>query len=242
MEGLALSANLARGWRAPTLFELFARGPRIGEARYEVGRNDLEVERGTNLDLGLKWMLGPVQGSVELYRNLIGNYIYLAPTGEVRDGLRVYEHRQADALLRGIEASAEIQPVVDLALRVRFDAVEGTNRATGNPLPLIPPPRGVVEVEYQSSELPWVNRGYASFEVEKNWTQRRLHEFDFPTEGYYLLNLGAGLEKTYGGRTFRVDLRVTNLADASYKSFLSRYKEFALNPGRNVVLRLGHDF
>ncbi|GIW51189.1 MAG: TonB-dependent receptor [Gemmatimonadales bacterium] len=242
IRGLALSVNLARGWRAPTLFELFARGPRIGEARYEVGRPDLQVERGTNLDLGLRWMLGPVLGSIEVYRNSIDNYVYLAPTGELRDGLRVYEHRQGDALLRGVEVTGEVQPLADLAVRAKFDAVEGTNRASGEPLPLMPPPRGTLEAEYQSSELPWVSRGYASFEVEKNWTQRRLSEFDFPTDGYVLLNLGAGLEKTYSRRTFRLDLRVTNLADAKYRSFLSRYKEFALNPGRNIVLRLGYDF
>src|SRR2546428_722899 len=35
--GLSLSLNLGRAWRAPTLFELFANGPHIGEARYELG-------------------------------------------------------------------------------------------------------------------------------------------------------------------------------------------------------------
>ena len=36
----------------------------------------------------------------------------------------------------------------------------------------------------------------------------------------------------------RVDLTVRNAADASYRDFLSRYKEFALNPGRNVIVRV----
>jgi hypothetical protein len=31
---------------------------------------------------------------------------------------------------------------------------------------------------------------------------------------------------------------VRNATNVSYRSFLSRYKEFALDPGRNVVLRI----
>jgi len=40
------------------------------------------------------------------------------------------------------------------------------------------------------------------------------------------------------GRIGRVDIAVKNVTNASYRSFLSRYKEFALDPGRNVVLRV----
>jgi len=31
---------------------------------------------------------------------------------------------------------------------------------------------------------------------------------------------------------------VRNVGNTAYRSFLSRYKEFALDPGRNLVLRL----
>ena len=36
----------------------------------------------------------------------------------------------------------------------------------------------------------------------------------------------------------RVDLSIRNATNVSYRSFLSRYKEFALDPGRNVLIRL----
>jgi len=32
---------------------------------------------------------------------------------------------------------------------------------------------------------------------------------------------------------------VKNVLNTSYRDFLSRYKTFALNPGRNIVLRVG---
>lgn len=43
-------------------------------------------------------------------------------------------------------------------------------------------------------------------------------------------------------RTARLDLRVSNALNAKYTDFLSRYKEFALNPGRSFVLRAGTGF
>src|SRR3989449_79051 len=41
---LSLSLNVGRAWRAPTLFELFANGPHIGEARYELGDSTMKPE------------------------------------------------------------------------------------------------------------------------------------------------------------------------------------------------------
>src|SRR5439155_1659138 len=52
---VALTANLGRAWRAPTLFELFANGPHLGEARYEIGDPGLKPEAGTNMDVGVRW-------------------------------------------------------------------------------------------------------------------------------------------------------------------------------------------
>src|SRR5213082_1028577 len=57
----ALTANVGRAWRAPTLFELFSNGPHLGEARYEIGDPGLEPEAGTNLDVGVRWQGGRVR-------------------------------------------------------------------------------------------------------------------------------------------------------------------------------------
>ena len=35
--------------------------------------------------------------------------------------------------------------------------------------------------------------------------------------------------------------QVRNALDTRYRDFLSRYKAFALNPGRNIVVRLSTD-
>ena len=82
----------------------------------------------------------------------------------------------------------------------------------------------------------------ASIDVEINAKQTHLGPFDTATDGYTLLGLDAGIARRLGSRPIRFDIRVRNLTDKAYKSFLSRYKSFALDPGRNVLVRLSMDF
>ena len=241
----ALSANVGRAWRAPTLFELFSNGPHLGEARYEIGDATLQPEVGTDVDIGVRWQSGRVRAELAAYRNAIGRFIFITPTDSFvtvsptpPDSLRVYRYRQADARLLGGEAELEVAVAAALSLRARADAVRGTNEATNEPLPLVPPARGAFAAEFHRSGLAWADRAYAGAEVELVTRQTRVNPLDIPTGGYTLVNLSAGLTRPMLGRIGRVDLSVRNVANVSYRSFLSRYKEFALDPGRNVVLRV----
>ena len=241
----ALTANVGRAWRAPTLFELFSNGPHLGEARYEIGDATLQPEVGTDVDIGVRWQSGRVRAELAAYRNAIGRFIFITPTDSFvtvsttpPDSLRVYRYRQADARLLGGEAELEVAVAAALSLRARADAVRGTNEATNEPLPLVPPARGAFAAEFHRSGLAWADRAYAGAEVELVTRQTRVNPLDIPTGGYTLFNLSAGLTRPMLGRIGRVDLSVRNVANVSYRSFLSRYKEFALDPGRNVVLRV----
>ena len=234
---LALTANLGRAWRAPTLFELFANGPHLGEARYELGRPDLKPEAGTDLDVGLRWQRARVRVELSAYRNDIGRFIYITPTDSfvhvtATDSLRLYRYEQADARLVGGEAAVEVALTSAVTLRAGTDAVRGTNQATAEPLPLMPPARATLGAEWHGSGV------HAGAAVEVHTRQTRLNPLDVPTAGYSLLNLSGGWERPLWGRLMRVDLAVRNATNVSYRSFLSRYKEFALDAGRNVVVRI----
>jgi len=235
---VALAANFGRAWRAPNLFELFANGPRIGEARYDIGQPDLETEAATSLDLSVRWETPRVRGEVAAFRNQVGRFIYASPTDEFVDSLRVYQYAQADARLLGAEASVEADVVGPLTVMARADAVRGTNLELDEPLPLIPPARGVFGADLHTRGTGWVHWAHAGAEVEVYAEPTRLASNEVATDGYALVNVTGGAETAVGGRTLRLDLEVRNLFDTAYRSFLSRYKEFALNPGRNVLVRL----
>ncbi len=235
LPGISLTANVGTAWRAPTLFELYASGPRLGEARYEIGDPSLGKERALDVDAGLRWEKDRVRGHVALYRNDFSDFLYIQPTGRTQDGYAVYEYRQADAVLKGGEASLEVEAGPWLAVSATGDLVRATNQDTDEPLPLIPPKKATLRAELHGSPS-WAERAFVSVEGELVAAPDRLNPLDIPVDGYQLLNFAAGADGRWGGRDLRVDLSVHNALDTSYRDFLSRYKAFALNPGRDVSL------
>ena len=238
---MAMTANIGRAWRAPTLFELFANGPHVGESRFEQGDATLVPEAGVTGDLSLRWRGARLQGELSAFASSYSHYIYVTPTGGVQDSLPVYVYRQGDATLAGAEGRIEALVVRDVSVRARADFVNGTLE-NGGPLPLLPPLAGDVGVDWRLSELSWATRASLSVDAELAARQRRIAAYDVPTAGYGLLHFGAQLEKPIGGRVVRIELAVRNALNTSYKNFLSRYKRFALDPGRNIVVRVGTDF
>jgi iron complex outermembrane receptor protein len=67
-------------------------------------------------------------------------------------------------------------------------------------------------------------------------------ESGYQSAGYTLLNLGAGFTLPVAGKGLRVDLTLRNALDKKYSNFLSRYKTYALDPGRNLTVRLSTGF
>ena len=241
---IAVAANVGRAWRAPTLFELFTNGPHPGEARFEIGQAGLVPEAGLNFDLSIRWQAERVRGEVAGFSNTIDHYIYIAPTGTrtcpdpaivcaPQDSLPVYRYAQADARLVGGEASLEVAAGSAIALSARADFVRGERRDNQEPLPQIPPLRAKLGAEWHHGT------GGAGVDVDLVARQTRLSSFDQGTAGYGLLDLFGSFEPRLGPRAFRVEVQAKNVLNTSYRDFLSRYKAFALNPGRNIVLRVG---
>jgi outer membrane receptor protein involved in Fe transport len=238
----AVTANVGRAWRAPTLFELFANGPRLGEARYEIGDATLDPETSLNLDGSIRWSNRRAHAEIAGFHNRIDDFIYIEPTGQQQGNLQVYRYAHALATLSGAEVSADVDPTNLLTLRGRYDVVRGTNEDTDEPLPLMPPSRATFEAEVHGIGLGWAEHAHLGLDVEVTSKQTRLGPFDLGTDGYTLLGVDAGIARRLGSRPIRFDVRVRNLTDKAYRSFLSRYKSFALDPGRNILIRLSAEF
>jgi len=230
---LALTGNAGLAWRAPTLFELYSNGPLLAEGRYEIGDQTLKPERALDLDLSARWEGSKMRGEISGFRNDIRDFIYLAPTAQRLMGFQVFRHEHADALLTGGEVSAEFQVAKPVTLRGRYDFVRGTNRDLDQPLPLMPPARVAGGADFHFAPT-WASSVFAGAEVEHVARQDRPNPDDFVTGAYTLLNFDFGVER----KGLRLDVGVRNAADVRYRSFLSRYKQFALEPGRNIIIRI----
>ncbi|MCI0705870.1 MAG: TonB-dependent receptor [Ignavibacteriae bacterium] len=243
-EQSSLSANVGRGWRAPTPFELFVDGVHEGTVQYLVGDNALSTESSLNIDLSYRYITNRMQAEVTVFRNAINKYIYISPTGtfDLVSGYEIYLIKQADATLIGTEISLQAQVANWLVLKGGFDYVQGENETTGKPLPLVPASRFKAGARLLTSEMGPILDPYFSIDVRAVMKQDRIEDYELPTGGYTLVDIGFGGALALGSKRISLDAGVENLLDTEYRSHLSRYKAYALNAGRNITLKVGIPF
>lgn len=242
-EWASLVASIGRGFRAPAAPDLFANGFHEGTRAFERGNPNLRIETSLNTDLGLRIEHARVTGEASVFRNAIDDFIYLRPFGTGGAAFDSLEVVQGNALLRGAEARVAVRTLPWLTLQAAGDIVRGTNRTVDVPLTFVPPPRVQLGARIEPSRLgSVVMRPWLSVSAERNWRQTRLDPRDVAPAGYTLWQLGGGGTLLVGARVLVVDLAVRNVFDTRYRSFMSRYKEFADGPGRAVVLRVTTEF
>ena len=240
----ALVLNVGRGFRAPSAYELFANGVHEGTVRYERGDPTLGTETSLNTDLAFRVQSNNVRAELGGFVNLVNDFIYPDPSGatDPESGFAIYDFRQADARLVGIEAVAEYHPIALIHLRGTADWVRGQNLDLDQPLPFVPPLRVTYGAGVEVDRLGPLLSPHLSLQGETNARQNRLDPGDTAPPGYTLAHLGGGFNLSAGAQAFSVDLQVRNLFNARYASFLSRYKAYALDGGRNIILRVGTSF
>ncbi|MBK7593920.1 MAG: TonB-dependent receptor [Gemmatimonadetes bacterium] len=150
-EPIALVANVGRGFRAPSPFELFSNGVHEGTVRFERGNAGLKNETSLNVDLAVRAQSSAVQGELGVFRNAIANYIYPNPSGvdDPQSGFQIYDITQGDAVLSGVEAAMEYHPIDRVHLRVGGDYTRGQNTTTDQPLAFVAPLRVTGGVRYE---------------------------------------------------------------------------------------------
>ncbi|HWO87920.1 MAG TPA: TonB-dependent receptor [Gemmatimonadales bacterium] len=243
---LALVANIGRGYRAPTAFDLFANGVHEGTARFERGDSTLGNETSLNTDIALRLQAATISAEIGAFVNSIDGFIYPNPTGatDSASGFRIFDITQGDARLTGFEAAAEWHPVGPLHLRTSVDYVRGTNRTLDQPLAFIPPLRLTwgARLELGGGGGGAMRELWLSVSGETNARQERADPEDFSPPGYTLLNIGMGTTIEMGARSLVLSAQVRNALNRRYISFMNRYKFYAadsfyaLDPGRDLVL------
>lgn len=256
---IAIVLNVGSGYRAPSVYDLYANGVHEGSLAFDRGNPDLTNEQSLNTDLALRWQGSDLAFEVGGFVNLISNFIYSVPLpGEIdpASGFQVYQSTQGNATLTGFEASAKWHPYGFLHLQGTADYVWGQNTSLGQPLPNMPPFRATwsVQVEAKGSRL--FSSPYATFSGEVNAQQTRLNPdeaaffasaFDgsgYTPMAYALLNLGAGVSIAGGANPVHLDLTLRNLLDQAYSPALSRNNTVAPMPGmgRSLLVAVSTTF
>ncbi|HRE37634.1 MAG TPA: TonB-dependent receptor [Chitinophagaceae bacterium] len=266
---VTVKANIARGFRAPTLAELASNGTHEGTNRFEYGELNLKSETSLQLDGGVEVNYEHISLGVSAFFNRMNDFIFYQKLLSTAGGDSIvlvdgeenlaFRFNQHNAKLYGLELNIDFHPhPLDWLhfensfsfVRGRFDErIDGFKAGSDN-LPLIPAPRwnGELRADFRKAGK-FLQNLYARFEVDKTFRQNN-HFTGFDTEtatdGFTLLNAGVGANITgkKNNVLFSLHLGVTNIGDVAYQNHLSRLKYTAENnvTGRAGVFNMGRNF
>ncbi len=221
-------ANFTHSYRAPGLEELYADGPHAGNLTYEVGNLNMMRERSEGVEVALRHHSSRIRGDITFFQYWLSDYIFLAPTGAIRDNLIEAQYSQGDARYRGAESALDVAVHPNLWLNFGVDVVHAALTRPDTPLPRIPPLRGRFGIETHWKALT-LKPGF----IVAN-RQNRTFPTETPTAGYGLFNLDASyiVTRQHTMHIFGVD--AFNLSDTLYRNHLSFIKDFAPEIGRGV--------
>ncbi|MEM7277938.1 MAG: TonB-dependent receptor [Pseudomonadota bacterium] len=242
-EGYSVALNLALTERHPNAAELYSDGAHVAVQRVERGSvtqgNGLfDKETSTNFDLTFRGENSRFEWAVTAFLNDIDDYILLTPTDLEEDELQVFDYRQTDARLYGLEAEARVElfdlPEGHLHTRLFTDYVYGEDEGTGDYLPRLTPLRYGIELHYTRDSLD------ASIEATFHSKQDKVAANELPTDSYTLLS--AEVSYAFAEPDVYVFLRGTNLTDEDARQHASPLKDTVPLPGRSIQLGLRYDF
>jgi iron complex outermembrane receptor protein len=254
-ENWFVGGTIARTERAPTQIELFAVGPHLATATFEMGDSALDQETALSFEVSARFDSGPVRFELNLFRIGFENYIALVERGDVwwldeitdTSGfapdqfdpgipldatiLPVFNFIQQDATFTGGEVSVSA-PLFDaggfaFSGNAALDFVQAAFDGGGHP-PRIPPRSLTLGLEAENAR--WTGR----VELVDTAEQARLAAFETPTDGHTFVNAGLAFRPfgEQGSVSFRLDGR--NLTDELGRMHTSFLKNELPLPGRNV--------
>jgi iron complex outermembrane receptor protein len=261
-----LALNLTYSQRAPTVEELFARGPHEATFQFIIGDPNLDVEINRTVDLSLRRTAGRITGFISGFYTSYDGFIDFTPTDEIEDNLQVFIYTPKNATFYGAEGRVDFH-LLPLEItgpnelsdsksvkNVIMGGEETTQKnpndlylrlqadyvhaedSSGEPLPRITPFRYGISLNYESEH--WL----ASIEGWRVDAQNRVAEFETTTPGYTFLNASVGYKFKWGRTYNYLYARGTNLLDAEARDHLSFLKEVLPLPGRGVVVGLRTTF
>ena len=249
-----IKANIASGFRAPSIAELSANGADPGSQIFHVGNSDFKPEFSIQEDVGAFLTLTNISASVELFDNHIENYIFQQqildangnPERVNADGssnpngiYSKFTYVQSKARIDGGEFSLDIHPIPMIHFENSLSVIYGSNLGNGTSvpdslkyLPFIPPLH--THSEIRVTFLKALNKfrdvyafaGYDHFNAQNHFFSA--YGTETYTAGYNLLSagIGANLVNASGKKIVELYIEGTNLANINYQSNMSRLKYF----------------
>ncbi|WP_254448485.1 TonB-dependent receptor domain-containing protein [Spirosoma rhododendri] len=259
---LTLTGTLGTAWRAPNVSDLYSDGLHQSAVAYERGNPNLNPEYAVNTNLNIEYNHNRLRVDLSLYNNRIDNYIYLKPDSvpivRQRGAFPAYTYNQVLATFRGVDATIQYKLLPRLTLISKTSLLYAYDHTNNGYLVYIPPNRtdnGLrydfigddasssrrVSGLYVRANVLYVarqNRAPAVSERQENGQLIFTGDFAPPPPAYTLVGAEVGMRWEVAGHPLSIILTGSNLLNQRYRDYLDRFRYFADEPGRNIMLKL----
>lgn len=270
-ERFGLKVNIGRGYRAPNIAEISAKGIHPGTGFEQLGDANLKPEFSLQEDIGMFYENRHVSVNAEVFNNIISNYIFNQKLSAASGGdsmviqggaaYPVFKFRQTMTQLYGGEVRIDIHPHpldwlhFENAASMIWATNLGGNGAMINDsnkyLPYIPPfhTNSELRAEFRKkrgcfSDI-FLKVGYQYFAAQNRAFLAYGTETKTPGYGLFDAGMGASVVNKKGKILFTLGIFGSNLTDVAYQSNMSRLKYFDNYPnnytGRSGIYNMGRN-
>lgn len=242
----SVKVNAATGYTAPNYAQLAAFGKHEGTYRFEVGDNNLSMEKNVEIDGTLQWENKDLGISLNGYINHIKNYIYINPTADSVKTLRIYRWTQHDADISGLELDFQLHPSTAKWFEgfLRAGLLRGKLTDGNGDLPYIPASKVITGLTFKKESMGSWLQSYVTLQTSFYGKQAKVAQFEEETDGYFLADLYIGTTAPFGKQhRWNLVAFCTNLFNKGYFNHLSLIKTIDVRePGRNIGLQARYSF
>ena len=262
----SLTGNVTHNERAPSYFELFAKGMHVATATYEQGDAGLRKERSNGLDGQIRWKAGQDSLTLGAYYTNFSNFIGLLSTNK-HTKAKDHHHEEEDhhheeedgedpeytyplisqftgikAIFKGVELEGKTMLTENLQFNLRGDYVDAQDKTNGGYVPRIAPLKLGTGLKYE------FNSFGARLDVLHAFRQDRVatnYNYDggkeLVTDSYTNVSMMATykLPTQYNLEAFT---RANNLLDEEIREHTSFLKDIAPMGGRSLMIGLRGEF
>lgn len=241
----SLGGNVGTAWRSPSVNELYSNDLHHGTAQFEIGNPDLRNEQSLSTDVTVRHMSQSTRVEISAYHNSMRHFIFLlpdpTPTLTIRGAFPTFRYTQANATLRGIDGMVEHELTPFYRIRFAGSLLRADNKDTGEPLFHMPADR--VRLTHHFHPHAFGPLGDPYIELSNTFVRRQDRspanvDYAPPPSGYTLFELAVGAEVLIGQQPIHLDVSVRNVFDVSYRDYLSRFRYYVDDPGRDISVRI----
>lgn len=248
----SLTGNITHNERAPSYFELFAKGMHVATATYEKGDAGLRKERSNGLDAQIRWKAGEDSLMLGAYYTNFSNFIGLLSTnrteeihghhGSHDEYPKVSQFTGIRAIFKGVELEGKTMLTENLQFNLRGDYVDAQDKTNGGYVPRIAPLKLGAGLKYEFNSFGArldVLHAFRQDRVATNYNYEGTKELI--TDGYTNVSMMATykLPTQYNLEAFT---RANNLLDEEIREHASFLKDIAPMGGRSLMIGLRGEF